>query len=659
MNNNHQFSSTNYLFNNKQSFTIYNEENKNTNKYNSNKDINLRIKNNSNDKYEVKCLMGKRCPYFKNYIILKNELKGLITSINKIKKINEVLSQSLEKKTLLYKLLFDENEKLKKELSSLNRKKNNKTNNLNSLDISDELNISQRTNNNIMKNELLNKRQKSIISLKLKNNLFLSLSKKNEKNIPYLIDRNNNKLFKTKNNKSLKTVNYSLMSPEKMKKNLKELNLNIKNINSNYRHYNLINNENPEIFYDLINKFTKHQKPRFISDKMKCSFLSYNINYETLIKNNSNLNKLMHLIESEENFISILSSSSDKILLKYFDMINIVINDYKYMLKLGIRMKNYINNSLLIVDSIIGHNPIKMLIEKSCEILSCDRVSLFILDKISDSLIIYSGEGIKKAQIKVPKDKGVVGACFMDKKKLRIDDAYLDKRFNKEIDKKTNYRTRSILCYPLIDKQGECFGVIEAINKNIPPFNVDDEELIKLLAYNTTIIFRSSNTHDDNKYLTLKLMIIINYSININYIHNKYEFTEKSEDALLNIFDCMYSKFYFVENDKIIHYNKDKNEKKEFDNNKGIIGKVFKLKDILGYESIKNSVDYNSIIDVDSSDGILTFPILEIKTKIIKGIVQIPYFGKISENGKPKDSEIKLIKKFRKCVKYWIHKNSF
>ena len=241
------------------------------------------------------------------------------------------------------------------------------------------------------------------------------------------------------------------------------------------------------------------------------------------------------------------------------------------------------------------------------------------------------------------------------------DDAYLDKRFNKEIDKTTNYRTKSILCYPLIDKYGECFGVIEAINKTIPPFNVDDEELIKLLSFQANIIFRSLNSFDDNRYLTLKLMLIVKYIISINNISNKYEFTEKTEDAMLNIFDCMDSKFYFIERGKIIHYNKDKDKNSiiELDINNGIVGKVVKLKDILGYQSIKNSVEYNSIIDIDSSDGLITFPILEIKTKIIKGVGQFPYLGKIYKNGKPKDAEVDLIKKFRKCIKYWLKRMIF
>ena len=118
----------------------------------------------------------------------------------------------------------------------------------------------------------------------------------------------------------------------------------------------------------------------------------------------------------------------------------------------------------------IDNNSIKVLIENTCSILSCDRASLFILDKISDSLIVYSGEGVIKAQIKVPKDKGIVGACFMDMKKIRIDDAYLDKRFNREIDKKTNYRTKSVLCYPLIDKEGSIAMIqiqIQMMKRNI------------------------------------------------------------------------------------------------------------------------------------------------------------------------------------------------
>ena len=663
----HHFISNNSIINNKLSLSSGTEDIEKTNmKTNlSNNDIFI---NNLNEKKQKECIMGKKCPYLKKYILLKNEVKGLISSINKIKRINDALTQTLKNKSILYQNLLDENENLKKEFNFLSQKKNPDDIDINNiqkkiLSLSQKPKISKTIQENIN-----HKEKKKFFNLKLKSSVVGSKKEEKFKNILFNsigTNRNNNIFINTKIN-NLKTIN-SLISPKKQKINPNDLNINIIYNNKNstnksdkiFRNNNLVNNENPEIYYDLIYKYTKQQKPKFISDKMKRSFLSYNIDYETLIKNNNSLNKLSYLTKNEENFISIISSSSDDNLLKYFDMINLLISDYKDMLQLGIRMKNFIKNSILLVESIIDNNSIKVLIENICSVLACDRASLFILDKISDSLIVYSGEGLKKAQIKVPKDTGIVGACFMGMKKIRIDDAYLDKRFNKEIDKKTNYRTRSILCYPLVDRHGECFGVIEAINKLIPPFNIDDEELIKLLSYQANIIFRSLNSYDDNRYLTLKLIIIVNYNINLNNICNKYDFTEKTEDSLLNIFDCMNSKFYFVENNKIVHYNKDEKGRTEYDINNGIIGKVVKLKDILGYQSIKSSVEYNSIIDIESSDGLLTFPILEIKTKKIKGIAQVPYIGKIYKNGKPKDVEVNLIKKLRKCIKYWLKNNNF
>ena len=659
------FISNKSLVNNKQlSFYSGSEDKLNMKSSFSNKDIFLK---NLSEKKQKECIMGKNCPFLKKYILLKNEVKGLITSINKIKKINEFLSQSLLNKSKLYQCVLDENENLKKEYYYLEQRKNHTENSNIKNDI---LSLTQKPKiNKKIQQDSYHGEKKKFINLKLKSSVSRNKNGEKLKKIFFNSisnEKNNIDIYKNTKNNNLQTIN-SLISPKKENRKPSDLNINIlhnnkKNKNFNdkiYRNINLINNKNPEIYYDLIYKYTKQQKPKFISDKMKRSFLSHNIDFETLIKNNNPLIKLSHLTKSEENFLSIINSSSDENLLKYFDMINYLITDYKDILELGIRMKSFIKNSILLVESIIDNNSIKVLIEITCKILACDRASLFILDKISDSLIVYSGEGIKKAQIKVPKDKGIVGACFMDMKKIRIDNAYLDKRFNTEIDKKTNYKTRSILCYPLVDRHGECFGVIEAINKLIPPFNIDDEELIKLLSYQANIIFKSLNTYDDNRYLSLKLIIIINYNIIINNIYNKFDITEKTEDTLLNIFDCMISKFYFVENDKIVHYSKGEKGRVEFDINIGIIGKVAKLKDILGYQSIKNSVEYNSLIDIDSSDGLLTFPILEIQTKKIKGVIQIPYIGKIYKNGKPKDVEVNLIKKFRKCIKYWIKKNNF
>ena len=65
--------------------------------------------------------------------------------------------------------------------------------------------------------------------------------------------------------------------------------------------------------------------------------------------------------------------------------------------------------------------------------------------------------------IRIPMNKGIAGAVATTGKSIRIDEAYLDPRFNKEVDIKTNYRTKTILAVPIKDFTGKVMG-----NKYLP-----------------------------------------------------------------------------------------------------------------------------------------------------------------------------------------------
>lgn len=62
--------------------------------------------------------------------------------------------------------------------------------------------------------------------------------------------------------------------------------------------------------------------------------------------------------------------------------------------------------------------------------------------------------------------------------------AYEDRRFNKEVDIKTGYVTRTILCMPIINSSGKVIGVTQIINK-LPEntiFNAEDEALLAVFS---------------------------------------------------------------------------------------------------------------------------------------------------------------------------------
>ena len=62
--------------------------------------------------------------------------------------------------------------------------------------------------------------------------------------------------------------------------------------------------------------------------------------------------------------------------------------------------------------------------------------------------------------------------------------AYVDPRFNFEFDKKTGYRTKSILCMAITDERtGAVVAVLQALNKaNAQIFTPEDEDLMSAFA---------------------------------------------------------------------------------------------------------------------------------------------------------------------------------
>lgn len=116
------------------------------------------------------------------------------------------------------------------------------------------------------------------------------------------------------------------------------------------------------------------------------------------------------------------------------------------------------------------------------EALSADRSSLFLLDKETGQLFSRVAQGDKVGEIRFPSSAGIAGIVFTSGEGLIIADAYADPRFNPEVDRRTGYRTRNILCAPLRNKRGETIGVAQALNKCGGAFTEDDLSLMQILT---------------------------------------------------------------------------------------------------------------------------------------------------------------------------------
>ena len=93
---------------------------------------------------------------------------------------------------------------------------------------------------------------------------------------------------------------------------------------------------------------------------------------------------------------------------------------------------------------------------------SSDRCTVWVVSDDKKTIWTKVAHGIEP--IEIPITSGIVGNCITTETKIIIDDVYQDDRFNPEIDKKTGYKTKSMMVIPMFDNDYEVIGAFQVIN---------------------------------------------------------------------------------------------------------------------------------------------------------------------------------------------------
>jgi len=128
---------------------------------------------------------------------------------------------------------------------------------------------------------------------------------------------------------------------------------------------------------------------------------------------------------------------------------------------------------------------------KLTQLLHAERSSLFLVD--GDTLLLKVARNLQDGEeIRIPIGTGIAGAAAQSGQIINIPDAYDDPRFNPEVDKKTGFRTRSILSLPIKDRHGVVFAVAQLLNRRDgQPFDRDDENRFASFIESIGIIFEN------------------------------------------------------------------------------------------------------------------------------------------------------------------------
>ncbi len=144
--------------------------------------------------------------------------------------------------------------------------------------------------------------------------------------------------------------------------------------------------------------------------------------------------------------------------------------------------------SAIMASQITMDDLLLTIVEKTTDVMQAERSSLFLLEKETDELWSKIAQGLEIKEIRFPVGVGIAGEVAKTRKFANVPDANDDPRFNRDFDRKTNYRTRSLLCMPLTSNNDELLGVVQVLNKSDGSiFDAHDEQLLSALASHVVI----------------------------------------------------------------------------------------------------------------------------------------------------------------------------
>ena len=126
---------------------------------------------------------------------------------------------------------------------------------------------------------------------------------------------------------------------------------------------------------------------------------------------------------------------------------------------------------------------------------NAERATIFLVDEGKRELWSKVAVGLESEEIRVKIGQGIAGQVAMTGETIISNDVYNDSRFDSGVDSKTGFTTRSMICVPIYNYDGDMIGVGQILNKKEGYFTDDDVNQLNLLLPQIAICLMNSVLH--------------------------------------------------------------------------------------------------------------------------------------------------------------------
>jgi len=142
---------------------------------------------------------------------------------------------------------------------------------------------------------------------------------------------------------------------------------------------------------------------------------------------------------------------------------------------------------------------LNIILSETEKIFNVDGTSILLEDKTSGQLYFYFATGVKKEilkTIKMRSGEGICGHVFETGRMLLENNPSKNPLFSNKVDKMSSFKTRNLLCLPLI-QGNKIIGVMELVNKKSSNFSNDDAEFLSAIATQISLALERARLHEE------------------------------------------------------------------------------------------------------------------------------------------------------------------
>jgi transcriptional regulator with GAF, ATPase, and Fis domain len=140
---------------------------------------------------------------------------------------------------------------------------------------------------------------------------------------------------------------------------------------------------------------------------------------------------------------------------------------------------------------------LKAMAEAATQLLHADRASIFLWDRAHKQLVGRPALGVKDGELRIPDDAGIVGQVVHTGEPRRVGGGLGDNEIDRQVDAITGYKTRTVMCVPLVAAAGRVLGAFEVLNKREGHFTEEDEDALIELAAHAAVILQNTQEFED------------------------------------------------------------------------------------------------------------------------------------------------------------------